>query len=118
MTKSTLPNMFDLHPPFQIDGNLGATAGITEMLVQSTATSIRILPALPRQWPSGSLKGVRARGGAQVDVTWKDGRLTELRLRSGQAKTYTVAYGERTATVRLDPGTTVVLDGTLRRISR
>ena len=117
MTKSTLPNMFDLHPPFQIDGNLGATAGVTEMLVQSTATSIRILPALPRQWPNGSLKGVRARGGAQVDVTWKDGRLTELRIRSGQAKTYTVAYGERMATVRLEPGTAVVLDGTLRGIS-
>jgi alpha-L-fucosidase 2 len=86
------------------------------MLVQSTATSIRLLPALPRQWPSGSLKGVRVRGGAQVDVTWKDGRLTELRLRSGKAKTYTVAYGERMATVRLEPGIPVVLDATLREI--
>jgi alpha-L-fucosidase 2 len=118
MTRSTLPNMFDLHPPFQIDGNLGATAGITEMLVQSTAASIRVLPALPRQWATGSLKGVRVRGGGHVDITWKDGRLAELRLRAGQAKTYTVAYGERTATVRVGPGTAVVLGGTLARISR
>ena len=118
MTRSTLPNMFDLHPPFQIDGNLGATAGITEMLVQSTATSIRVLPALPRQWAAGSLKGVRVRGGGYVDITWEDGRLTELRLRAGRAQTYTVAYGERTATVRVGPGTPVVLDGTLGRITR
>jgi alpha-L-fucosidase 2 len=118
MTRSTLPNMFDLHPPFQIDGNLGATAGITEMLVQSTATGIRVLPALPQRWTAGSLKGVRVRGGAQVDITWKDGRLAELRLRSGRAKTYTVAYGERRATVRVGPGTEVVLDGTLGRITR
>jgi alpha-L-fucosidase 2 len=117
ITASTLPNMFDLCPPFQIDGNLGGPAAIAEMLVQSTADEIRMLPALPRQWPSGSLTGARVRGGAQVDVTWKDGRLTELRLRSGQTKTYTVAYGERMATIRLDPGTPVVLDGTLRRIS-
>jgi len=117
MTKSTLPNMLDLHPPFQVDGNLGATAGMTEMLVQSTATGIRILPALPQRWAAGSLKGVRVRGGAQVDITWKGGRLTELRLRSGQAKTYTVAYGEWIATVRLERGTPVVLDGTLRKIS-
>ena len=110
--------MFDLHPPFQIDGNLGATAGITEMLIQSTPTSIRVLPALPQRWAAGSLTGVRVRGGAQVDIAWKDGRLTELRLRAGQAKTYTVAYGERTATVRVGPGTPVVLDGTLGRINR
>ncbi len=118
MTRSTLPNMFDLHPPFQIDGNLGATAGITEMLVQSTATGIRVLPALPQRWAAGSLTGVRVRGGAQVDIAWKDGRLTELRLRSGQARTYTVAYGERRATVRVGPGTAVVLDGALGRITR
>jgi alpha-L-fucosidase 2 len=118
MTRSTLPNMFDLHPPFQIDGNLGATAGITEMLVQSTATGIRVLPALPQRWSAGSLTGVRVRGGAQVDITWKDGRLTELRLRSGQVRTYTVAYGERRATVRVGPATAVVLDGALSRITR
>jgi alpha-L-fucosidase 2 len=118
MTRSTLPNMFDLHPPFQIDGNLGATAGITEMLVQSTATGIRVLPALPQRWSAGSLTGVRVRGGAQVDITWKDGRLTELRLRSGQARIYAVAYGERSATVRVGPGTAVVLDGALGRITR
>jgi len=118
LTRSTLPNMFDLHPPFQIDGNLGATAGITEMLVQSTAAGIRVLPALPQRWSAGGLTGVRVRGGAQVDIVWKDGRLTELRLRSGQERTYTVAYGERRATVRVGPGTAIILDGALGRITR
>ena len=61
LTKSTLPNMFDLCPPFQIDGNLGGPAAITEMLVQSTSDQIRVLPALPQEWQSGRLKGVRVR---------------------------------------------------------
>jgi hypothetical protein len=61
---------------------------------------------------------VRVRGGAQVDIVWKDGRLTELRLRSGQERTYTVAYGERRATVRVGPGTAIILDGALGRITR
>ena len=85
LTKSTLPNMFDLHPPFQIDGNLGGTAGITELLVQSTADEIRLLPALPKRWTTGHLAGVRVRGGATVDVSWKDGQLTEARVRSDRA---------------------------------
>ena len=82
ITTSTLPNMFDLCPPFQIDGNLGGPAAITEMLVQSTPDEITVLPALPHQWSSGRLKGVRVRGGGKVDIAWKDGRLTELRLQS------------------------------------
>jgi alpha-L-fucosidase 2 len=116
--RSTLPNMFDLHPPFQIDGNLGGPAVIAEMLVQSRTDEIRVLPALPRQWPSGSLTGVRVRGGGRADITWKDGRLTELRLQSDRAKTYRVSYGERSAEVRVGPGAPVVVDGTLQRADR
>jgi alpha-L-fucosidase 2 len=79
ITTRTLPNMFDQGPPFQIDGNLGGTAAITEMLVQSTPNEIVVLPALPHQWSSGSLKGVRVPGGGKVDIVWNAGRLTELR---------------------------------------
>ena len=116
ITKSTLPNMFDLCPPFQIDGNLGGPAAITEMLIQSTADEISVLPALPRQWPSGSLKGVRVRGGGKLDITWKEGQLTERRLQSDRAKKYRVSYGDRSAEVQIEPGKPVVWDGTLHRI--
>jgi alpha-L-fucosidase 2 len=114
ITKSTLPNMFDLCPPFQIDGNLGGPAAITEMLIQSTDNEISVLPALPHQWPSGSLKGVRVRGGAKVDITWNEGRLTELRLQSDRAKKYRVSYSDRSCEVQIRPGKAVALDGALK----
>ena len=116
ITTSTLPNMFDLCPPFQIDGNLGGPAAITEMLVQSTPGEISLLPALPRQWSSGSLKGVRVRGGGKVDMAWKEGRLTQLRLESDHAVTYRVNYGDALAEAQIEPGKPVVLDGALHRI--
>jgi alpha-L-fucosidase 2 len=98
----TYPNMFDAHPPFQIDGNFGGAAGILEMLVQSWGGEIRILPALPRAWPEGLVHGVRARGGIEVDLDWAGGRATRVQLRGKPGQSAKVRIGERLVTVKLD----------------
>jgi alpha-L-fucosidase 2 len=97
----TYPNLFDAHPPFQIDGNFGGTAGITEMLLQSWGGTVFLLPALPKAWATGSVSGLRVRNAAGVDLSWKNGRLARAVLRSDKGGDYEVACGDATFKLHL-----------------
>jgi alpha-L-fucosidase 2 len=95
-----MPNLFDTHPPFQIDGNFGYTAGVCEMLIQSHFDEIHLLPALPKAWPSGSVKGLRARGGFTVDIEWTKGRVTRYHITSAEPKEVKVRINGEVKTVK------------------
>jgi alpha-L-fucosidase 2 len=102
-------NLFDAHPPFQIDGNFGGAAGIAEMLLQSHNGLVRLLPALPAAWPAGRATGLRARGGVTVDLAWSGGVLTEAVLRSGPGGSAKVSYRGRLREVEFKKGDRVRL---------
>jgi alpha-L-fucosidase 2 len=111
----TYPDMFDAHPPFQIDGNFGGAAGIVEMLLQSQNGEIELLPALPQAWPTGSVKGLRARGGFEVDEQWQSGRLVSATIHSVGGTNARVRYREKIADIQLPHGGSLVLDANLNR---
>jgi alpha-L-fucosidase 2 len=119
----TYPNLFDAHPPFQIDGNFGATAGIAEMLLQSHreasdgAPILHLLPALPWVWPDGSVRGLRARGGFGVDLSWVSGRLSSARITANVGGSCWVQTDGRMVALRLKSGAIHALDGDLNAVA-
>jgi alpha-L-fucosidase 2 len=107
----TYPDMFDAHPPFQIDGNFGGASGIAEMLLQSQHDEIQLLPALPKVWPNGSVKGLRARGGFEVDIVWQDGKLVSVNVKSLAGNPCHLRYGETTKFIKTKKDQTIQWNG-------
>lgn len=105
----TYPNLFDAHPPFQIDGNFGGTAGVCEMLMQSTSDRIVLLPALPAEWSDGEVSGLCARGGFEVSMVWNDGKVTRVTISSKTGGTTTVCYNGIEKKVKVKKGKRVTI---------
>ena len=120
LKNGTLDNLWDTHAPFQIDGNFGGTAGVTEMLMQSHMGFIHLLPALPDAWAEGCVRGLRAKGNFTVSIRWKGGRLAEAEVLSGSGEPCEVRYGELTAQFKTKRGATysVVLDNGKLRVAK
>jgi len=116
----TYPNMFDAHPPFQIDGNFGGTSGMTEMILQSRNDRIYLLPALPTAWPTGRIKGLRARGAVTLDLAWSRGQLTEAALTAQADGRHVLVHAGSVLTVDLKAGQTALVKpagGALKRVT-
>jgi len=114
LTTNTANNLFDLHPPFQIDGNFGSTAGMAEMLLQSQSGLVQLLPALPSSWKDGEIKGLMARGDFEVAMSWKDGKLTSAKILSNKGGLLKLKYGTKTINIQTKANKTYVLDGDLK----
>ncbi len=116
LSKSTSPNLFGQHPPFQMDANFGATAGIAEMLLQSHAGIIYLLPALPKAWPTGEVKGLLARGGYEVDIEWENGALKSANVISRLGQKVKIKYNDRFFDFDPSKGEAIKLNGKLDKI--
>jgi alpha-L-fucosidase 2 len=113
--RNTCPNLFGLHPPMQIDGNFGITAGIAEMLLQSQAGEIELLPALPAEWPTGKISGLRARGGYEISETWQNGKLVLATVKNVSGDGHCqVRYDDKVVELSLKPGETKSLGAELQ----
>ena len=113
LNHNLLPNLFGDHPPMQMDGNFGITAGICEMLVQSHAGEVALLPALPKEWPAGSFRGLRARGGFTVDAQWQDGKLKSATIKPDFTGPVIVRLGDQAVTLAAKAGKPLRLDANL-----
>ncbi len=109
MAENIYDNFLAAHPPFQIDGNFGYTAGVAEMLLQSHNGTIRLLPALPEEWSQGSVTGLKARGGFECDIFWKNGELTKAVIHSEKGGQTEIEYGSEKFSIDLEPGEEYVL---------
>ena len=114
LSKSTSPNLFGQHPPFQMDANFGATAGIAEMLLQSHAGEIHILPALPESWSDGEVKGLCARGGFEVDLKWSKGELVSAKILSKVGTNLKLKYQGKTESYQTIEGEVIILNKYLK----
>jgi alpha-L-fucosidase 2 len=104
LKNGTLDNLWDTHPPFQIDGNFGGTSGITELLLQSHMGFIHLLPALPDAWEEGSVEGLCARGAFDVNIKWEEGALKEAVIYSKAGQPCVIKYGEQTCSFKTKQG--------------
>lgn len=105
----TYPNLFDAHPPFQIDGNFGGTAGICEMLMQCDGETMHLLPALPKEWPAGEIKGIKARGNYEINLVWNNGKVSKASITSKNAGNLTVKYNGKQKALNFKAGETKLI---------